>query len=197
MVSTQFVRSDTKGNELTRIIDFTDNDITIYEAKLSEIEFMHEIYFSLCTSSRRKLQIGFDIDDNGDKIPRCIIQVIISNGEFLTAFPVRYTTITRWQQGTLIRKPNGHWFQGREVSLQTTLDKTTGRKPQNEIMMGIEMQLNREMLQREESLLTKTNSIDSTQNWKVMMEKSHTQVERILYIPAMDIPDIRIDLDVI
>ena len=72
----QFHRTDTKGKDLTRIIDFTDGDIDIHNPTVDEIEFVHEIYFSLCTQRGRRLKVGFDISKWEIKI----VQILCESG---------------------------------------------------------------------------------------------------------------------
>ena len=63
--SMQVCRTDTTGKELTRIIDVTDDDIATHNPTLNEIKFVHEIYFSLCTQSGRRLKVRFDANKWG------------------------------------------------------------------------------------------------------------------------------------
>ena len=65
LFSIQFHRTDAKGKELTRIIHFNDDDFHIHSPTRKEIEFVHELYFSLVTERGKRLKVGFDIEREG------------------------------------------------------------------------------------------------------------------------------------
>ena len=56
--SIQFHRQDKKGNELTRIVDFMDDDVSLHNPKRNEIEFVLEVYFSLFTKEEKCLPVA-------------------------------------------------------------------------------------------------------------------------------------------
>ena len=105
MFSTQFRRADAKGKELTRIIHFNDDDFHVHNPTRKEIEFVHELYFSLVTE-RGKNDTYF-------------VKVVVVNGKFWAAFPVSYNPITKWQQWKINPNPASAYsrFQGRDVNL--------------------------------------------------------------------------------
>ena len=54
--------------KLTRIIHFNDDDFHVHNPTRKEIEFVHELYFSLVTEGGKRLKVGFDIDRWGKKL---------------------------------------------------------------------------------------------------------------------------------
>ena len=75
----QFIWKDEHGNELMWIVDITDDDLGKLKPLGREIQFVHEVYFSILTATGHKIVIGHDIGKNGQIIHRKVVKVIQVN----------------------------------------------------------------------------------------------------------------------
>ena len=110
-----------------QIVDVTDDDLGKLKPLVKEIQFVHEVYFSILTTTGHKIVIGHDIGKNGQIIPRKIVKVILVNGHFATAYPLAVNPISIWLKSQMKARQD-EYYMSRVIqcTLQEALDKTVG-----------------------------------------------------------------------
>ena len=139
----QFIWKDEHGNELTRIVDVTDDDLGKLKPLVREIQFVHEVYFSILTATEHKIVIGHDIGKNRQNIPRKVVKVILVNGHFATAYPVAVNPISIWLKSQM-KASQDEYYMSRVIqcTLQEALDKTVRWKLKMDISLCMETAIN-------------------------------------------------------
>ena len=136
-------------------------------------------------SQKEEKDLKWDLTLKGrEKVDRYFVKVVVVNGKFWMAFPVYYNPITKWQQWKINPNPASAYsrFQGREVNLWLALDKTTGRKIQNQIFMCCKTELNIKILATQQYLLSQARDFNSTVEWEVILSETNSLTEKTVFI---------------